>query len=99
MTPTDKRQHWQHHTTSTLGDLSQKAYCQREALVVAYFGYWRRRLSIGTPGKHFISLGAVPGSSVARTHLSGGILVEVATGSLATVLPMIQQAVAVSGDA
>ena len=50
MTPTEKRHYWQQHIDAwQRSGLSQKAYCQREALAVSNFGYWRRRLSGGTP--------------------------------------------------
>jgi len=100
MTPTEKRHYWQQHIDAwQRSGLSQKAYCQREALAVSNFGYWRRRLSGGTPDTRFIPLGVAPVSSVTRIHLPDGILIEVPTGSLATVLSVIQRAAAVNSDA
>lgn len=100
MTNTEKRQHWQQHMDAwQRSGLSQKAYCEREALSVANFGYWRKRLAGTTPAKKLIALGTTPVSPATRIHLPSGILIEVPTGSLATVLPLVQQAVAVGGDA
>lgn len=91
MTNIDKRRYWQQQIdTWQHSGLTQKAYCERESVSLARFGYWRRRLA-NTPAKRFIALEARPVSSVVRIHLRGGVLIEATTDSLATVLSIVCQ--------
>lgn len=96
MTNIDKRGYWQQHIDAwQRSGLTQKAYCERESVSLARFGYWRRRLAGKSP-KRFIALEARPISSVVRIHLRGGVLIEAPTDSLATVLSIVCQG---AGDA
>lgn len=91
MTNSDKHNYWQQHIDVwQRSGLTQKAYCERENLSLAQFGYWRRRLAGKSP-KRFIALEARPISSMVRIHLRGGVLIEAPIDSLATVLSIVCQ--------
>jgi len=103
MSSTDKRAQWQRHINAwRRSELSQKAYCESQGISLATFGYWRKRLSgraDNTPSQKFLAIGSAPVPSMVRVHLPGGIVLDVPTGSLAAVLPVVCQAVQVGSDA
>jgi hypothetical protein len=95
MTSENKRDFWQRHMEGWhQSTLSQKTYCQQQALSFASFGYWRTRLNrkTDTPGK-FIPVNLTGTPTSVKVFLPTGVRLELPAHVLAEVLPVIVHSV------
>ena len=95
MTPQEKIAYWQQHFTAyQQSGLSQRHYCQQHQLAVSSFGYWRKRLRASACSQGKLIPVAVAQPVLANIYLPTGIRIEAPLDSLATLLPLLNNAVA-----
>lgn len=89
MTTEEKSAYWRQHVESWKNSgLSQRDYCNQNALAFSSFGYWRNRLKTdGAVGK-LIPIN-VSRSAAITVYLPCGVRIETPLHGLAEILPLL----------